>query len=229
MMKLALHSSQELTRRSGPTRRRFSPYDDSIVITHDFLSSICCDAIITICEDAASTPGEASWENDSVSYYHQATCDMEVEKNLVLASFLKQIGLVDHIDRVYNMHYGRRINSFDDFFVVKYAAEGLDSKSELPDHIDAGDLSFMIALSKREDYEGGGTFFRVTNDTIHLSQGSMIVFDAKLFHRGEKITRGLRYLLVGFCHTDICDDGASYAEATVPIRGNLTRDLRILS
>lgn len=186
----------------GPNRMRFSPYDDSILIMHDFLSIGCCEAIITMCEDAASNSGEAVWENDPVSYYHQATCDMEVEKNPKLVAYLNQIGLVESVDRLYKMHYNRQINSFDDVFVVKYQAEGLDSKSELPDHIDAGDLSFMIALSKRDDYDGGGTFFRVTNDIIHLSQGSVLTFDAKLFHRGVKISRGLRYLLVGFCHTD---------------------------
>ncbi len=188
---------------SLPKRVKFAEEDESIVIGLDFISRSCCESIIKLCENHAALSNGNKWENDDVSRYEQATCDMEVEKNPQLVAYLNKIGIIHTIDRFYQLHHNQTINSFDDVFVVKYQASGSDVKSELPEHIDAGDISFMIALSEGGvDYEGGGTYFRLTDRVLHLSQGSMITFDAKLYHRGVKITRGVRYLLVGFCHTD---------------------------
>ena len=41
---------------------------------------------------------------------------------------------------------------------------------ELPRHTDAGNISFMIALSPYEAYEGGGTFFDLLGKTVSCPQ-----------------------------------------------------------
>mmetsp|Transcript_18547 Transcript_18547/g.35327 ORF Transcript_18547/g.35327 Transcript_18547/m.35327 type:complete len:137 (+) Transcript_18547:149-559(+) len=92
-----------------------------------------------------------------------------------------------------------RITAMDDVFVVRYAAE---AQNALEMHTDAGDISFMVALSAPDlDYGGGGTYFEEIDQVIALQKGQMLLFDAKLFHRGMPITFGERYLLVGFCFT----------------------------
>ena len=48
----------------------------------------------------------------------------------------------------------------------------------------------------------GGTYFDLVAQTVHCPQGYLLTFDSKLFHQGQPITSGARYLLVGFCHTD---------------------------
>ena len=48
----------------------------------------------------------------------------------------------------------------------------------------------------------GGTYFDLVAQTEHCPQGYLLTFDSKLFHQGQPITSGARYLLVGFCHTD---------------------------
>lgn len=82
-------------------------------------------------------------------------------------------------------------------------------------HTDSADISFMIALSDRQSYDGGGTYFPnlndnnevsndnnyITNKIIHLNQGEMLTFDSDNYHQGLPITKGQRYLLVGFCYT----------------------------
>ena len=71
-------------------------------------------------------------------------------------------------------------------------------------HFDGGDVSFMLALSPRSDYDGGGTQFDAlanSSNILHLDQGDLVLFDANLFHEGVAITRGSRYLLVGFTCT----------------------------
>ena len=49
---------------------------------------------------------------------------------------------------------------------------------------------------------GGGAEGLETRATLHLNCGDIVFFDADLYHQGLPITRGLRYLLVGFCYTD---------------------------
>lgn len=52
------------------------------------------------------------------------------------------------------------------------------------------------------------------------SQGQLLTFDAKLFHRGLPITSGRRYLLVGFCFT-------TAEAASTP--GNLSTSLKLIT
>ena len=62
----------------------------------------------------------------------------------------------------------------------------------------------MIALSDSNDYDGGGTKFDCLEDTLHLEVGDIVLFDANLYHKGVEITKGTRYLLVGFCIVEGC-------------------------
>ena len=222
-----------------PKKITFNEHDESIIISHRFLSKECCLKIIQFCEEFASS--EEQWQNEDDSVYPQATFDLEVEKNHGLVSYIRIIKLLSAIDLIYKLHYNQTINSFDDVFVVKYQAIGDRVKPELIEHIDAGDISFMIALSERGvDYSGGGTYFRVTDSVVHLNQGDMITFDAKLYHGGVKITSGVRYLLVGFCHTDnhesvrissnppASDDIHTDKVILCKERGNLSKSLQCL-
>ena len=180
---------------SLPKRIKYNQVDDSIIIGSNLLSTSYCDRIVAICEE------HNEWENDDSAVYLQATYDLEVEKCPKLVDFLRAINLIEILNQYFELHYGMSINSFDDVFVVKYQAYG--EKSELVEHTDAGDLSFMIALTDRNmDFDGGGTYFRLLDSVLHLDKGDVVTFDAKLYHRGVSITRGTRYLLVGFCHMD---------------------------
>ena len=85
-------------------------------------------------------------------------------------------------------------------FIVKYSGgiDGLQDSLRL--HTDASMVSFNLALSDdSHDYRGGGTFFPLYNHTIvKIHQGDLLVHDSGIIHGGAKITRGKRYLLVGF-------------------------------
>jgi hypothetical protein len=48
------------------------------------------------------------------------------------------------------------------------------------------------------DFEGGGTYYREYQQVFQPSQGSMVINPAGLRHEGKAITKGTRYLLVGF-------------------------------
>jgi predicted 2-oxoglutarate/Fe(II)-dependent dioxygenase YbiX len=53
-------------------------------------------------------------------------------------------------------------------------------------------------LSKSQEYEGGGTYFRCLRQTLKLRQGQVLIHPGDLYHRGVNITRGTRQLVVCF-------------------------------
>lgn len=67
-------------------------------------------------------------------------------------------------------------------------------------------------LTRLDEYEGGGTYFRCLKKTVKLQQGQVLVHPGELYHKGIDITYGVRCLLV--CFTDgmnpgIVDDSKS--------------------
>jgi hypothetical protein len=83
--------------------------------------------------------------------------------------------------------------------MVKYD----DTKRErqkLDMHTDKSEWTFLISLSDGSglDYDGGGTYFECMDATVHIQRGHAIIFPGKLRHCGQRITKGLRFLLVGF-------------------------------
>ena len=84
-----------------------------------------------------------------------------------------------------------------DCFYVKYSCE-CEQQRALEMHADGTIFSFNILLSAPESFEGGGTHFERTGDTIRPPGGSALGHNGRLRHCGLGITSGERYLLVGF-------------------------------
>ena len=82
---------------------------------------------------------------------------------------------------------------------VKYDVSKKE-RQKLDMHTVKSEWTFIIALSegRGKDYECGGTYIEVIDSTIHLQRGQVLIFPGKLRHRGQKITKGVRFLLVGF-------------------------------
>ena len=87
-----------------------------------------------------------------------------------------------------------------DIFIVKYDINGQD---HLNFHKDGSIISFNILLN--DEFEGGGTIINhlnsdgTTTSTLHNSnKGDLFIHSGKLLHSGNKITSGIRYILVGF-------------------------------
>jgi len=98
--------------------------------------------------------------------------------------------------------------SFRDCFFVRYsAAQG--QQRELAIHTDGSSFSFNILLNDATDFDGGGTFFEATGDTARLPRGTAVAHSGQARHGGVAITRGERYVLVGF----ISFETYAYSEA----------------
>jgi len=81
--------------------------------------------------------------------------------------------------------------------IVKYDLSSR-AKSRLETHTDNSDITMICTLSTTKSYRGGGTFFEALKRNIKSEQGEVLFFEGKHRHRGMKITKGERYLLVGF-------------------------------
>lgn len=92
--------------------------------------------------------------------------------------------------------------SFRELFFVKYEARA-GERAELGVHCDGSVLSFNILLNERSEFEGGGTFFEASKETMHITQGDAAVHSGKVRHAGAPVVRGRRVILVGFL--DIID------------------------
>jgi len=83
--------------------------------------------------------------------------------------------------------------------MVKYDVTRKE-RQKLDMHTDKSEWTFLVALSNGcgLDYYGGGTYFECLDATVHVQRGHCLVFPGKLRHCGQRITSGLRFLLVGF-------------------------------
>ena len=83
--------------------------------------------------------------------------------------------------------------------MVKYDVTKKE-RQKLDMHTDKSEWTFLIALSDGcgLDYDGGGTFFEALDATVHVQRGHALIFPGKLRHCGQRIHKGLRFLLVGF-------------------------------
>ncbi len=182
---------------------------------HGFATEQMCVDIIALCEEEGFRV--------ETGKYEQATVDVEVDSFPRLKRWLLRHDLVNALRENIHTATGQNICAFDDVFVVKYDA---NEQRDLIRHYDAADVSFMLALSERNSYAGGGTWFDSLGDTVHLDAGELIIFDAGLYHSGMPISKGLRYLLVGFCYTRVSatrEDVGNLSLSLEKIHGNRNR------
>ena len=87
---------------------------------------------------------------------------------------------------------------FRDIFLVKYSA---NAQKGLKIHTDGCLFSLTLLISHPDDFEGGGTYYKSIDKVLHLNQGDVAYHDACVMHSGIDITKGTRYILVGFIDT----------------------------
>ena len=161
---------------------------DKIVTIGSFLDVPLCEEIITKSEKYGK------WTKNRHAFY--PTTDIPVEEIPGL-SFIRE-EFLPKISNLAKTYYGLEaqatIKPFD-LFVVKYEVGGQD---HLALHRDKSEISFVILLSDAKDFDGGGTFYETKNKTVSPEQGGLVMHCGQVRHAGKKITRGTRYILIGF-------------------------------
>jgi len=168
-------------------------------LLHSFLELSTAAALITAANEHAMSVG--GWGSPNTTRHRQyPTTDMSLSDipdgkavaatrasicNLLLPSLGSIFGVPQHL------------LSIIDIFIVRYAFED-GIQNHLPLHTDGSRYSFNMLLSSPDDFDGGGTFFEVLDRTCKPGQGEVLLHRGDLRHAGMPVTRGTRYILVGF-------------------------------
>lgn len=155
-----------------------------------------CNYIVNECEKYATNNG--GWT--TTRHVNYPTTDLPVDKipsifGLILETFKTKTVL---IRSSYGLH-DDMVLDIKDLFVVKYS---VDSQKSLEMHCDGSFISFSILLNNENEFEGGGTYFD-DGLTSKLGQGDMLLHSSQIKHSGLPITKGKRYLLVGFVNIEL--------------------------
>jgi hypothetical protein len=162
-----------------------------------FFTKEICDWIIIESENCATKLG--GWRIDRHKKY--PTTDLPVEQiphvfNFVLSSLSS---LLQKMLKSYCLDEELVKINVNELFVVKYDKNG---QIGLDMHVDGSFLSFNIALSSINDYEGGGTLFE-DGCVVKIDKGDAMWHCGKVNHGGVPIINGTRYILVGFLELTI--------------------------
>ena len=81
--------------------------------------------------------------------------------------------------------------------LVKYNGEAKGTQLH-KDNSEYVYVTVNCVLSDTDDFEGGGTYIKAIDRTIHLEQGEMLIHLGDLEHAGADITSGVRRLMICF-------------------------------
>lgn len=134
------------------------------------------------------------WTNNRHENYPTTDIPIEQLKDATQAWSTVSSRIVDACKEAYGLEDQAVIEMFD-VFVVKYDASG---QAGLRIHRDVSELSFVILLSDPSDFVGGGTLYESHDEIRTVDQGSLLMHCGKMRHGGVAITKGTRYVLIGF-------------------------------
>ena len=82
--------------------------------------------------------------------------------------------------------------------VESQALDGREPHTGIEMRYDGCAITWQAMLTRLDEYEGGGTYFRCLRKTVKMQQGQVLVHPGELYHKGIDITYGVRCLLVCF-------------------------------
>lgn len=141
---------------------------------------------------AADTHG--GWTKNRHDNYPTTDIPIEQLKDVAQNWCKLSSRIVDACKGAYELEADVVIDMFD-VFVVKYEASG---QAGLRIHRDVSELSFVILLSDPTEFVGGGTLYESRSEIRSTQQGSLLMHCGKMRHGGATITKGTRYVLIGF-------------------------------
>lgn len=174
----------------------------AVLLLDDVLSNEQCADVRAAVDDAIARRG-GSWYKDRHRKF--PTTDLPLVEVPEVEALLREAMFLRIVRPLTGFYFGEtflpeHLELRDAFFVKYSAAEGEQRSLEV--HTDGSVFSFNLLLSDPSEFDGGGTFFEAANATVRASQGGAVVHAGDVRHGGLAITRGERYLLVGFVSVD---------------------------
>ncbi len=166
----------------------------------DVLPNNLCDFIICESEKYALTNISKDNPDGWTRSRHQnyPTTDLPIKNIPSLETFVYnfvKIDVFELISKTYSVN--KYFLDCNDIFIVKYKHDG---QNHLSRHKDGCAFSFNILLNSPKEFEGGGTIIEQDGKEILVSntKGGLILHSGQCYHQGNAITKGTRYILVGF-------------------------------
>jgi GR25 family glycosyltransferase involved in LPS biosynthesis len=172
--------------RIGEKREKVCNPLEKVVRVDQFMSQKRCAEIIKLAE------AHGAWQTTRHNNYPTMDIPVDDIQNLNVQPELHQIAKLSKSN--FNLEANATLTPFD-VFVVKYDVNG---QRELKVHRDNSELSFVLLLSSTSEFEGGGTYYEHANMTVCPEQGGLLLHCGKVRHAGKAITKGTRYVLIGF-------------------------------
>lgn len=174
--------------------------DDSVFVGENILDADECGRMVHVAETFHARSGKCNWTTSR--HYAVPTTDIPIYQISELLSWFN-IQLERKIFPAMMVNFeideNSRLRIFDAFLVKYDAATG---QKRLPLHNDQSEYSLTIAMNPMDEYEGGGTYFCDTNESIKTEVGGVISFEGDLLHAGTMITKGTRYIIVCFIYEE---------------------------
>lgn len=173
-----------------------------LVIPFVWSQEECC-TILSAVLDRTGTGADGGWTITRHSAF--PTTDVPVDSVPLISAFVRSTLVSRLLAAVISPHYGfhpsGRDLAFRDLFFVRYSALESGAQRSLGPHTDGCLISFNVLLNGEDEFEGGGTLFVDTGETVKLRRGEAVVHDSRCMHAGVEITTGVRYICVGFVDT----------------------------
>ena len=162
--------------------------------TPKLLSADECLSLVTQVTKFTSVHG---WLSDRHRGY--ATTDVRSAKMPLVDAWVRK-HVSERLFPALAARFGFDVESFvfRDLFFVYYDGDTPGAQNSVGPHRDGSVLSFNVLLNEPAAFDGGGTWFDHTQQTHYIGQGDALVHSGKLRHAGMPVTRGKRFILVGF-------------------------------
>jgi hypothetical protein len=173
---------------------------DNYYIFPNFINNYLCDFIVNECEKYSYTnisiKNPKGWTTSR--HFHYPTNDLPINDINSINTIIQNIVVLNIfplIEQLYNVN--KYLLCCKDIFVVKYEESG---QNKLEKHLDGSLFSFNILLNHTDNFKGGGTIFhKSSGDELVLNtKGGLLLHPGYMFHSGNTVLQGKRYILVGF-------------------------------
>jgi len=170
------------------------------VLFKNIISNDLCDFIINESEKYALKNKTELNKDGWIRTRHKnyPTTDLPIRNIESLSILLNNIisyNIFPLIEKSFNVN--KYFLGCNDIFIVRYKDI---EQNKLARHKDGCAFSFNILLNDSSNFEGGGTIINENNEDILVKneKGGLLLHSGQVFHSGNIITKGIRYILVGF-------------------------------
>ena len=174
---------------------------NTVLLVKDVFHPRQCASIIRMADQAASRRG--GWNRSR--HGRHPTTDLEIKDLPEVEPLIRETVFRKILRPLAPLYFGEAFLpenlELRDFFIVRYSASENEQRA-LETHADGSVFSFNILLSEADEFVGGGTAFEATNCVVKPARGAAVVHSGDIRHGGREITRGERYILVGFVNLD---------------------------